>query len=286
MPALRLGLMLFLALVPWAQVHAHGAIAEAPDGALLPPANPNCMDQQQFLEDFKTRLGDSATTQADTELARLMHSFFEDQQQELAEVLEGDRATGRELARKWAECALGGFALSPMQEEIMVQGLSDAASAGDKRAMPLLATMLAIGQGVEQDYEKSFELFQRARDPHFRKQDMKEAYAMERVRGVSQRDARKRLAAYSFAFEQLFSYLADAHTRDLTGHIGESRFALSLNPCDSSGSVDAEKTDASFDQALLQRIVDEAVSRLPAVGVGCDVQSGATGMPGTLIRYL
>ncbi len=290
MPALRLGLLALFALAPLANAdegrHLQGAAA-----MLSPPPNPDCMEQAQFFGELNSRLGPASNPayvgQANVEQAMLrsMHSFFEDQQQMLASAMEGDHDAGQRLARKWAECALSGFTLSGLQREIVVQGLHEAVLAGDTQAMRLLATLLATGQGVEQDYLKSFDLFTRARDAHLRKQDMKDAYAMKRVRGISQRDARKRLAAYSFAFEQLFSHLADAHTQDLVSRIGESKFMLRLDPCNSRGTVDSEATHAAFDRALLQRIVDQAVSQLPAPGVDCDVQTGATGMPGTLIRY-
>lgn len=288
MPSLRVGLLVLFMLAPLAKAGEEVPAARGPavPGVLLPPPNPDCMDQEQFFHEFRARLGPVANAQrVEQAMTRSMHSFFEDQQQVVAEIMEGDRDAGRGQALKWAECALSGFALSGLQVEIMVQGLQDAVVAGDRRAMLLLATLLATGQGVDQDYLRSYGMFTRSRDAHLREQDMKDAYAMERVRGVSQREARKRLAAYSFAFEQLFSHLADAHTQDLAGRTGESRFALRLNPCASTGEVDPGGTDASFDQALLQRIIDQAVSRLPALGVGCDVQTGATGMPGTLIRY-
>ncbi|MEP6906769.1 MAG: SEL1-like repeat protein [Pseudoxanthomonas sp.] len=284
MPAPRLGLLALLLLAPFARADEARAI-NAPL-ALSPPPNPDCMEQEQFFGELNARLGSAAgTPRVDQAMERLMYSFFEDQRQVLAQVMEGDQEAGQVLARKWAACALSGFSLSDLQVEIMVQGLHDAVQAGNKEAMLLLATLMATGQGVGQDYLKSFDLFTRARDEHLRDQDMKDAYAMKRVRGTSQRDARKRLAAYSFAFEQLFSHLADAHTQDLTSHIGESRFALQLNPCESSGTVNQEATDASFDPVLLQRIVNQAISRLPELGVGCDVQTVATGMPGTLVRY-
>ncbi len=290
-PALRLGLLtLLVALAPLANADVGGRLegTAGTAAALSPPPNPDCMEQAQFFDELESRLRPAANvSQANVQQAMLrsMHAFFENQQQVLASVMEGDQDAGQRLARKWAECALSGFTLSGLQLEIVVQGLHGAVLTGDRQAMLLLATLLATGQGVDQDYLKSFDLFTRARDAHLRGQDMKDAYAMKRVRGISQRDARKRLAAYSFAFEQLFSHLADAHTQDLVSRIGESKFMLRLDPCKSSGTVDSEATHASFDQPLLQRLVDQAVSQLPAPGVDCDVQTGATGMPGTLIRY-
>ena len=288
MPALRLGLLALLALAPLANAdegrHHEGAAGTAV--VLSPPPNPDCMEQEQFLGELDSSLGPASNTaHVEEAMLRSMHSFFEDQQQMLASAMEGDHDAGQRLARKWAECGLSGFSLSGLQLEIVVQGLHEAVLAGDTQAMLLLATLFATGQGVDQDYLKSFDLFTRARDAHLRGQDMKDAYAMKRVRGISQRDARKRLAAYSFAFEQLFSHLADAHTQDLVSRLGSSKFTLRLDPCKSRGTVDSEGTHASFDRALLQRLVDQAVSRLPAPGVDCDVQTGATGMPGTLIRY-
>ena len=288
MPALRLGLLALLALAPLANAdegrHHEGAAGTAV--VLSPPPNPDCMEQEQFFGELDSRLGPASNTaHVEEAMLRSMHSLFEDQQQMLASAMEGDHEAGQRLARKWAECGLSGFSLSGLQLEIVVQGLHEAVLAGDTQAMLLLATLLATGQGVDQDYLKSFDLFTRARDAHLRGQDMKDAYAMKRVRGISQRDARKRLAAYSFAFEQLFSHLADAHTQDLVSRLGSSKFTLRLDPCKSRGTVDSEGTHASFDRALLQRLVDQAVSRLPAPGVDCDVQTGATGMPGTLIRY-
>ncbi len=241
-------------------------------------SDPQCIDEATFLLNLTTTLvsignenvaGDSAQHA----MRLLMHSFFEDKLQEVENADEGDLALQAVLSKRWAGCRLAGYSLAPEHNKRMIPWLQASADRGDTDAIVHLATLTALGDGVDQSYQSAFKFHMRTKDKRRLDIDFTQIYGLEGKAAAKHSDATQRLAAYTFAFEELLSYQLDNMAVGLVPRAGKFEFGFALSPCGSSASINMENTDPEFDMALLQNLLQAAVDHLPSVEVSCELQT-------------
>lgn len=241
-------------------------------------SDPQCVDEAAFLRNMTTALvlaGNSnvASDRAQHHMRLLTHSFFEDQLQAMEDADEGDLVLQAALSKRWAGCNLAGYPLHPEHKKRMVLWLRTAASREDAEAMVHVATLTALGDGIDQNYRRAFELQMGTKDERRLGIDFTEMYGLEGKAAAKHSDATQRLAAYTFAFEELLSYQLDNMAVRLVPRAGKFEFGFALSPCGSSASIDMENTDPEFDMVLLQNLLQATVDHLPSVEVSCELQT-------------
>ena len=241
-------------------------------------SDPQCIDEAAFLLNLTTALvragNDNVASDPSQQTMRLLtHSFFEDQLQELENADEGDLTLQAALSKRWAGCSLAGYPLDPEHKKRMLPWLQASADRGDTDAIVHWATLTALGDGVDQSYQSAFKLHIRTKDKRRLDIDFSQIYGLEGKAAAKHSDATQRLAAYTFAFEELLSYQLDNMAVRLVPRAGKFEFGFTLSPCGSYASIDMENTDPEFDMVLLQSLLQASVDRLLSVEVSCELQT-------------
>lgn len=241
-------------------------------------SDPQCIGEAAFLLNMTTALvrtgnDNVANDPSQQAMRQLSHSFFEDQLQEIEDADEGNLALQAALSKRWAGCSLAGYALDAQHKKRMLPWLQASADRDDTEALVHLATLTAVGYGVDQSYPRAYKLYAQAKDKRRMEIDFTSFYGLEGKAARAHSDITQRLAAYTFAFEELLSYRLDNAAVKLVPRAGKFEFGFTLSPCRSSASIDLENTDPEFDMDLLQSLLQASVDHLPSIQVSCELQT-------------
>jgi hypothetical protein len=241
-------------------------------------SDPQCIDEAAFLLNMTTALvhagnDNVANDPSQQAMRQLSHSFFEDQLQEIEDADEGNLALQAALSKRWAGCSLAGYTLDAQHKTRMLTWLQASADRDDTEALVHLATLTALGSGVDQSYPRAYKLYMQTKDKRRMEVDFTRFYDLEGKAARAQSDITQRLAAYTFAYEELLSYRLDNTAVKLVPHAGKFEFGFTLSPCRSYASIDMENTDPEFDMDLLQSLLQASVDHLPSIEVSCELQT-------------